>query len=224
MKIPLWKRILSHFKQIRLEHTGSVYNPYLEVLLVEGRKQLNTREAIYSFDDKYDNFRLAFGQINWNKLKGKSVLVLGLGLGSVILLLEKNFGKKLEYTAVEIDPVICQLAQKYNLSNLDSYIEVNALDAEKFLAIREEKYDMILMDIFQSAEIPQRFQSVEFLDTLKDHLTPEGLLLYNRMNITDKDKEENTLFDFNFKAVFPDYKPLEIKQNFIYINNIKYLA
>ena len=109
MQQPIWKKWLSYVKEISLEQTYSVYNPHLEVLLVEGRHQLVTEDAIYSFDDKYINFDEAFKRINWQKIKGKRVLVLGLGLGSVILLLEKKYGLDLDYTAVEIDPEICRL-------------------------------------------------------------------------------------------------------------------
>ena len=53
MKHPLWKRWLSYFKEVTLEETGSEYNEVLEVLLVQGRHQLATEDAIYSYDDKY---------------------------------------------------------------------------------------------------------------------------------------------------------------------------
>ena len=40
MQQPIWKKWLSYVKEISLEQTYSVYNPHLEVLLVEGRHQL----------------------------------------------------------------------------------------------------------------------------------------------------------------------------------------
>ncbi len=223
MQIPFWKRMLSYLRPIRIEHTGSVYNPYLEILLINGRRQLNTKDAIYSYDDKYENFKIAFDLIDWNHFQGKSVLILGLGLGSVIRLLEMKAKDRFVYTAVEIDPEICKLVQKYTLSDIEAPVEVNNVDAEKFLMLRDEKHDLILMDIFQSAEIPKRFQSPEFLHRLKELLSDNGIILYNRMNVTDKDQTDNSAFDKDFSQVFPRYKALEIKQNFIFINNKNYL-
>jgi len=99
MDIPLWKKYLSYLKDVSLEQTSSPYNSYLEVLLVNGRKQLVTENAIYSFDDKYENFNQTFKLIDWKKKQGDEALVLGLGLGSVILLLEKFYKISYNYTA-----------------------------------------------------------------------------------------------------------------------------
>jgi len=91
-----WQKILSYFIDLSLEKSSSPYNPYLEVLLVKGRNQLITKNAIYSFDDKYENFYTSFNKIAWQKLKAKNALILGLGLGSVIYMLENNFKKKIQ--------------------------------------------------------------------------------------------------------------------------------
>ena len=55
MKQPLWKRWLSYLFEIHVESTSSDYNPHLHVSLNNGRYQLSTANAIYSFEDLYDN-------------------------------------------------------------------------------------------------------------------------------------------------------------------------
>lgn len=216
MKQAYWKKILSYFFEFSLEKTSSDYNPHLEVVLVEGRHQLQTADAIYSFDDKYENFNQTFKQIDWDRLPGNKVLVLGLGLGSVILLLEKRYKRKFDYTAIEIDPEICKLAQKYTLQYLDSYIEIFPIDGMQYLENESKTYDIIIMDIFQNALIPQIFQSLDFIKLLKSKLNKQGLLLFNRMNITEKDKVENEAFHGRFESVFSNYKKLFIKDNIMY--------
>ena len=188
MKHPLWKRGLSFFKDVSLEQTSSLSNPYLEVLLVKDRHQLVTRDAIYSYDDKYENFRVAFDNVNWGKVSGNKVLLLGLGLGSVIYILEKKMGKLFDYKAVEVDSEICRLCNTYTLAYLKSYVETINNEAMRFLNYDNDTYDMIIMDIFQSAVIPQKFQSLAFLEFLSGKLNKGGMLLYNRMNISDGDK------------------------------------
>ena len=209
---------MSYFVDISLESSSSAYNPYLEVLLVNGRHQLITKNAIYSFDDKYENFYAAFKHIDWDKLKVQKVLVLGLGLGSVIYMLEKNFNKRFEYTCVEIDPEIIRLANKYCLSQLDSRAEIMETDAESFLRIDSNKYDLILMDIFQNAKVPGKFSKKEFIEVLKSKLDLNGLLLYNRMNINQEDRSENLEFSKKFADIFPDHHALQVKDNLVYFS------
>lgn len=217
------KKYLSYLKDISLEKSSSEFNPHLEVLLVNGRHQLVTKDAIYSFDDKYINFYESFLKINWDKFKCKKVLVLGLGLGSVIYMLEKNLKKSFEYTAVEIDHEIVRLAEKYTLSKLNSYVETIVTDASHYIQLAQNKYDLILMDVFQSSEIPKEFQSDTFLDSLKQTLSQDGLLIYNRMNISDTDKSLNTAFSTKFEQHFSQYRQYQIINNMIYFSNSKFL-
>ena len=211
-------KILSYFIDISLEKSNSAYNPYLEVLLVKGRNQLITKNAIYSFDDKYKNFYDSFKRIDWDKLNVKNVLILGLGLGSVIYMLEKKFNKNFKYTCVEIDPEIIRLAQKYTFNNLKSNTEIYQADAESFVRLNSQKYDLILMDVFQNAKIPQKFDNIEFIEELKTKLSSNALLLYNRMNINQEDNILNTNFAKNFKSVFPEYIDLEVLDNLVFFS------
>jgi spermidine synthase len=220
---PLWKRLWSYISPITLETASSEYNDHLQVDLIEGRHQLTTEDAIYSFDDKYENFNQSFGLINWDKLSGNRVLCLGLGLGSVIYILEKKYRLALDYTAVEIDPEICRLSHYYTTQYLDSYVEVVNTDAEIFLQHHAEQYDLIIMDIFQSAKIPEQFQSKDFLEKLDSLLLDGGLLMYNRMHITDSDKSEYQLFTQNFKNIYPNYHAIPVSQNIVIINDKSYL-
>jgi len=223
MDHPKWKKWLSYFTEISLEKSSSPSNPYLEVLLTHGRHQLVTKDAIYSYDDKYDNFYQAFKQMNWDKLSGDRVLVLGLGLGSVIYMLEKIFHQQFSFTAVEVDSEICRLCNKYTLSKIDSYVEVIPTEAMQFLQTHSEAYDMIIMDIFQSAVIPEKFQSIDYLSLLNSKLKNNGVLLYNRMNITDQDQDDNEQFRSTMETVFPHRSEVKIKTNLVMISDRSFL-
>ena len=75
--------MLSYLKDVYLESETSIYNDELTVLLVKGQYQLVTPEAVYSYGNRYDNFFNAFKQIQIQSKEIDSVLLLGLGLGSV---------------------------------------------------------------------------------------------------------------------------------------------
>jgi len=216
MKKPIDKRIISYVKDVLIESTFSEYNEVLEVYLSNGRYQLCTEGAIYSYEDKYINFTEIFKKINWNLLNIEKVLVLGLGLASVPQMLEQVFDKKFEYHAVEIDEEIIRLADKYILDELDSPIQIFEMDAEIFVEITSEKYDMIVVDIFDDASVPPKFETKTFLKKTKNLLKPNGVLLYNRLNTNPETLRHTLQFNSDvFVEVFPKSTPFYIKDNIV---------
>lgn len=222
MKIPLLTKLESYFRGVVLEQASSIHNPQLNIILDKGQVQLCTKDAIYSYGNKYYNFRNSFERIDFSKYGINDVLLLGLGLGSVPLLLEKIFHQKFNYTAVEIDEVIVELAHKYLLSELKSFIEVFPYDASLFFETDHRSYDMIIMDIFQSAEVPKEFETVEFFEQLHNRLTPNGLLLFNRLATNEEDEKKNILFEQSFKTVFPNSGFMDIRYNRMFVNDHRF--
>jgi SAM-dependent methyltransferase len=203
MKQPLWKRLLSHLFEIHIESTSSEYNPHLYVSLSKGRYQLSTANAVYSFEDLYDNFSDAFAEIDLDKLNIQNVLILGFGLGSIPLILEQMFEKKYHYTGVEIDEEVLYLANKYAIPEINSGIELVCTDATHFVNLSSIKYDMIAVDLFQDDVIPEQFEETEFLESLKDLLNPNGILLYNRLAHTPEDiTQSKSFYHKSFIEVF----------------------
>jgi predicted membrane-bound spermidine synthase len=173
---------LSYLWEQRLEVTSSEHNAYLEVCLVHGRLQLVAEDAIYSFGDYYLNFRKLFEVFRFERLPRRSeVLVLGLGLGSIPDLLENHLGVDYRYVAVEIDPVIIELASAYSLPALHSPIEIAQADALAFLYVDTRQYDLICVDVFQDATVPDHLDADEFIRLCQRRLTPGGVLIYNRI-------------------------------------------
>ena len=219
MKKPFLKFLLSYFAEIRLETTSSDYNKVLDIFLSKGRYQLCTDDAVYSYEDKYINFYDTFNVFDWKKLKIENVLLMGLGLASIPQMLEKKFKKKFEYHAVEIDSEIIYLAEKYILCDLKSPISIYEMDAEIFVEIAEEKFDMIIIDIFDNNTVPEKFESTEFMEMTIDLLSENGILLFNRLNQDNKTYNDTKLyFDEVFSKIFPDSKKLFIKNNIILSN------
>jgi len=220
MHIPAWKRYLSYVVEIHLESAASEYNPHLYVSMRQGRFQLSTAHAVYSFGDLYTNFAKAFAQTKLEELPGKEALVLGLGLGSIPYILEKKMGLDFHITAVEIDEVIIDLAYRYTLSELESPIDLICADAEIFVASTYQRYDLICMDVFLDDQIPGPFQQVEFLEQLRDLLSPGGLLLFNVLALRRMDrKKAERFFAQVFKEVFPEGTFIEVEYNWVLVND-----
>lgn len=223
MKIAPWKKYLSYLTELRIETRSSSYNPVLIILLKNGQFQLCTEKAIYSYGDRYDNFKLAFQKVNLD-LKDSNVLILGLGLGSIPLMLETSFGKKFNYTAVEIDEEVIDLAEKYVLNELSSPMTCIQANAEHFVYQTQEKYDLITMDVFESDIIPDVFMQIEFLSALKGCLSANGYIIYNTLAATKEDKRiAQAFYNDKFLKVFPNGELINIKGNYMLISDEKFI-
>jgi len=220
MQIPTWKKWLSYFQEIHLESAPSEINPHLYVSLKNGRLQMSTANAIYSHADLYLNFKLAFQKLNWLQFSGKNVLILGLGLGSIVYILEKIFEKSdLSFTAVEIDDQVIHLASKYLLPDIQSPIEFICADAMTFSMVSEQQYDLICMDIFLDDFVPHKFETRAFMQQLEMLLSPNGLLMYNRLAQTKADIQKNEKLLKNiFRPVFPQGGFLPVKDNWMMVS------
>lgn len=223
LKKPLFKSLLSYLTEIVLEESSSEYNAHLQVLLTQGRYQLCTEDAIYSFDDKYDNFLKAFKKIDIKDKNVDSMLLLGLGLGSIPFMLENIFKLDINYTAVEIDEEICRLAEKYVLSDLQSPIMVYPIDANHYFSWYNETFDLIAMDIFDSATIPLYFESEEYLQILESRLNENGIILYNRLADSEKNIGLNKNFNHKWKKVFPIGGYVDTGTNHIFLNDMRFI-
>lgn len=219
MKIPLWKKYLSYLFEWHLESRSSDYNPELHVSLVDGRYQLFTENAIYSFADLYYNFRQSFEHLNLDQRSIERVLVLGLGLGSIPYMLEKTFHQKYHYTGVEIDEEVIDLANKYVLQDLQSPQQLICADAYPFVAVCQEQFDLVTVDLFLDDVIPARFEEIDFLQHLTQLLTPQGVLLLNRMAETEADEAKTkAFFENTFLQVFPQGRYLAMEKNWMLIS------
>jgi spermidine synthase len=219
MKQSFWRRLKSYIIEVPIETVESGYNPYLSVILKNGQYQLLTENAIYSYGELYDNFSKAFKRIDLDNLKIENVLILGFGLGSIPLMLETMFHKKYHYTAVEIDPEVLKLANKYTVVNLTSPIEFHLSDASVYAAFSEEKFDMICMDVFLDDMVPTELEQEEFLLDLKKMLAPNGILLFNKLAHYQKDKNiAQSFFQNHFKRIFTEGTYLDVEGNFILLN------
>lgn len=106
-----------------------------------------------------------------------NALVLGLGGGIVPLFLGDK--SQLNYTidAVELDKGIASFAREYFF--LNDAVNVIEDDARRFLNANEQKYDLIVMDIFNGEIAPSHVLSLEALEQVKRALSKQGFVVIN---------------------------------------------
>jgi len=213
MKQPFWKKWYSYLDDVLIEQTESLYNEDLYVLLCKGRYQLCTNNAIYSYADKYENFKIAFDKLRIEEHDIEEVLILGMGMASIPYMLEKIYDRDYHYTAVEIDEVVCGLASKYVLNDLSSSVDIITTDAYHYVKMDKKKYDLVAMDVFVDVEVPNKFMTTPFLHELKNKVNDKGILLYNILSDTKKDLANSNVLLEKCKTVFPGVGYYEIKGN-----------
>ena len=215
---PAWKRWLSYLIELHVESAPSALNPHLYVSLKDGRYQLSTANAVYSFADRYDNYTLALRALRPELLHGE-VLVLGYGLGSVPHLLERNHPADYRFTGVELDDHVLYLADRY-APPLAAPVDLIQADAYAFVLQGHRRYQLIAMDVFVDDVVPERFASRPFLEALRDRLLPDGVLLYNQLALHEEDRARATaFFESAFSAVFPRGTYLDVDGNYMLIND-----
>ncbi|MEZ5057049.1 MAG: hypothetical protein R2879_08430 [Saprospiraceae bacterium] len=228
MRIPIdepkWKIWLSYLFEIHIESSSSELNNNLHVSLKNGRYQLCTDNAIYSYGDLYDNFYKSFQKLKWRPNEKAEVLILGFGLASVPLIMEIFFSEKMYFTGVEADESVIELASNYALPYLKNPVEIRYADAYGFLMTNETKFDCIIMDVFIDDQVPEEFEEPEFLEGLSESLNEDGLIMYNRLAFSKADKSKTLNFYENyFKKVFKEGTYLDVGGNFMLINDKKFL-
>ncbi|MFZ1516230.1 MAG: fused MFS/spermidine synthase [Saprospiraceae bacterium] len=189
----------------------------MKVYLSSGRLKLVTGHAIYSYEDKYLNFVEAFKFVDIAHRATGRVLVLGLGLGSIPYILEKKFKLRLNYTCVELDSVVIELYEEFTQKKLKSQFNIVQDDGYDYLLRSSDQFDLICMDIFSDAKIPTKFSTIDFLKLLEKNLSPNGIMIYNRLAENQQDVALNEQFDLVFSKIFPYRKLLKLNTNSMYI-------
>jgi spermidine synthase len=112
----------------------------------------------------------------------RRVLVLGLGGGSVPKRFLHDF-PNVRVDAVEIDPVVVEVAREYFALPADPRLQVYVQDGRVFLKRSPHRYDLIIMDAYSATRyglaVPRHLTTKEFLEEVRDHLTPNGVLMFN---------------------------------------------
>lgn len=212
-----WQKWLSYLYDIEVETIDSDINGLLSLYISNGEYQLCTKDAIYSWGLKYYNFLELFPQINL-PADHSNVLILGMGMGSIPLILEKKLNKQYNYTAVEYDESIVYLASKYSLPELQSPIDIITTDAEVYVEMDVQKYEMICVDIFLNSSIPPQFKTSVFLEKIKDRLAPNGKVIMNCLYHYPQDQSDTEDYYQNvFQSVFKESETKKTYMNLMLI-------
>lgn len=179
MKIAEYTKVLSYVFPIVLRRGSSTYNPLLELILYRNQLQLATDDALYSDGKRYKPLVMAFNSVKERLGDVHTVLALGTGIGSIVQILNK-MNQHPSFTLVDKDNMIIEWAFEIlkDVSPNKDWTLVCA-DAAEYIDTAEQKYDMVVIDIFNSRVVPQFVTGTAFLEKCRRRLNPGGIFILN---------------------------------------------
>jgi spermidine synthase len=130
--------------------------------------------------------------------KFEDILILGVAGGSVIKTIVDEIKFKGKITGIEIDAQVVEIANKYFKLNEIKNLELVVDDAFEFVLKTKEKYDLIVIDIFQDTKMPNFLFEDYFINHVNSLLKINGFILFNTMVIYEKDRIRNVDYKKKF--------------------------
>lgn len=155
----------------------SDYNGVLEISTYKGRKVLDGQNVNLSYGSVHKIWKDALKKVELKD--SESILLLGLGGGSIVSLLLNDFKFKGHITAVELDPVIIRIADKEFGIRKNRKLNIICDDAFKAVKNIKQKFDLVLVDLFIEDKIAADVLSATFWNHVYRNLTKEGSMILN---------------------------------------------
>ena len=117
--------------------------------------------------------------------KQRQILIVGLGGGGMVHFY-RHYDPEVVVEAVEIDPDVVEIADRYFEVRADRNTRIVTDDAFHFLDAATTRYDVIYMDAFlkpsrdtDATGLPLRLKTIQFYKGLQDKIATDGLIVIN---------------------------------------------
>ncbi len=202
-----------------LEIKGSKYNGHIKVVRTWGLGTYIQANGLTQSGGVVESmWRQTLKKVKGKKLKVKDVLILGLGGGTLVKIIQKYYPQA-KITGVDIDKELVELGQKYLKTDLTG-VDVKITDALTFLinnkSLFTNYFDLIIVDLYNGDQFPKKFETESFLKLARSHLSPNGLIVFNRLYYKDK-KIVAESFGVNLKKIFKNTESYFPVTNIMYI-------
>ncbi|CAM3029324.1 spermidine synthase [Flavobacterium frigoris] len=195
----MFKKVLSYLIPINIHTVKSALSKSIEITWANGELVLDSENTNYSYGSLQRILRLGLKTIGFDKInKMNHILVLGVAGGSVVKTLvdEINFDGKI--TGVEIDPEIIKVANHYFKLDEIQQLEIVIDDAFEFVLKTKEKYDLIIIDVFQDTTMPNFLYETYFINRICYLLKSKGFVLFNTMLLNKEHNLRNKKYISDF--------------------------
>lgn len=194
------KRLLSYFYPIKIHSQKSSLSQSLEVTWANGDLVMDSLNTNYSYGSLQRILKLGLKNIGFAKIKKMNhILILGVAGGSVVKTLVDDIEFKGKITGVEIDSEIIEIANQFFKLNEIPQLQIIIDDAFEFVLKTTEKYDLIVIDIFQDIKMPNFLFESYFMDRICFLLKSKGVVLFNTMLLNQAENIRNKKLISEFK-------------------------
>lgn len=184
-------------------------NGTLEVTYIDGEKILDTENANYSYGSLQKILEFGVKKVDLDSVG--NILLLGLGGGSIIQSLRKKFKYQKDIVAVDIDPKIIQIAkEEFGVAEAANQ-KIVQQDALVYVRESQEKFQLVIIDLFIDTEVPPVFFEKEFCRNVGKMIDTNGSVIFNvgikLIKETKKSKSVISHFgkEFHFQ-IYPNVK------------------
>lgn len=189
------------------QYTSPV-NGILEVKWWNGKKVLDTAHTNYSYGSLEDvlNYGLDFVPLE----DVKSVLLLGMGGGCIISSLKNRYNCHAPVTAIELDPMLIDIAAKEFEVKPSKDLQIIQADAYDYILQTQDSFDLTIIDIFIDLHVPEAFYKPEFWEAMTRVVKLNGFVLFNT-GIDLTEEQVNNFLDqlpdcFLYQVMFEVYE------------------
>ena len=194
-------KFLSYFIPINVVKKNSSISKTLEVTWNNGEMVLDSKNTNYSYGSLQRILKKGLKYIGFERIKKfENILILGVAGGSVIKTLVDEVKFKGKITGVEIDKDVIEIANKYFKLNEIKNLELIIDDAFEFVLKTKDKYDLIIIDIFQDTTMPNFLFEDFFINRINFLLNVDGFILFNTMVINEKNRIRNIDYKKKFNG------------------------
>lgn len=201
------------FFPVLLLETSSRYNPDIRVVREWGGLKLLVNGSRQSGRYIRMLWKRAFHKFRLERLDDiQSILVLGIGGGTVIELLATRYPGA-SITAVDIDSTMIAMAKEYFGIGAIPNVRLVRAEAKAFIErAKKDAYDLVIVDLFIGREIPRFVESAQFYRSIKQTLKPDGVLILNYLRERAYETKSETVF-LRLKTMFRDVGDFPIANN-----------
>lgn len=213
-KIAWYKKVISYAYPLTIEKRAGLSIDYYQ-----GQYQLESGGALYSDGYRYAPFRLAYAYLHKQQWLAQTqhFLLLGAGLGSALLTLQKVYQLYPTTHLVEYQAEILALSKKYLLPNQAENVKFISQEASAYLASCSATFDLIGIDLFDALENSFLISQASFWQSIKKVSTKNSKIVVNTI-FTEKSKRRE--FEMLLSKEFLFHR-LQRKPNYIYILKVK---
>lgn len=195
------RRALSWLWPVTEARVEGMFGP-IEARWEMGRLVANSAHGNQSFGSLHRIWQNTFDHIGLRSEPPGNVLLLGLGAGSVPWILHQELGLAPRIVAVELDPAMDRLARaQFKLDRLPD-LQVVIGDATVQVHAITERFDLIVVDLFDDLDLAQGVDTAGFAQALRSRCLGDGLVCFNTVSYHPESEGRCTRIRKNLENCF----------------------